>query len=202
MPSGKKRRARLGELARQATAEGLSTVLVFEGPDAAVHDEVTIDLSYKILMQTKKDLGDAFVPTQADEVVRHFQEDLGRKGKRFGAGFYEYPEGGRKYLWPGLAEEYPPADQQPDLEYIQKRLLYIQSVETARCMEEHVVPEAADADVGSILGWGFPPWTGGTLSLIDTVGLETFVEECAVLAERHGPRFAPPDWLRQRSSAR
>jgi 3-hydroxyacyl-CoA dehydrogenase/enoyl-CoA hydratase/3-hydroxybutyryl-CoA epimerase len=69
-------------------------------------------------------------------------------------------------------------------------------------MEEHVVPEAADADVGSILGWGFPPWTGGTLSLIDTVGLETFVEECAVLAERHGPRFAPPDWLRQRSSAR
>jgi 3-hydroxyacyl-CoA dehydrogenase/enoyl-CoA hydratase/3-hydroxybutyryl-CoA epimerase len=168
----------------------------------AVHDEVTIDLSYKILMQTKKDLGDAFVPTQADEVVRHFQEDLERKGKRFGAGFYEYPEGGRKYLWPGLAEEYPPADQQPDLEYIQKRLLYIQSVETARCMEEHVVPEAADADVGSILGWGFPPWTGGTLSLIDTVGLETFVEECAVLAERHGPRFAPPDWLRQRSSAR
>jgi 3-hydroxyacyl-CoA dehydrogenase/enoyl-CoA hydratase/3-hydroxybutyryl-CoA epimerase len=168
----------------------------------AVHDEVTIDLSYKILMQTKKDLGDDFVPAQADEVVRHFQEDLERKGKRFGAGFYEYPEGARKYLWPGLEEEYPPSDQQPDLDYIQKRLLYVQSVETARCMEEDVVPEPADADVGSILGWGFPPWTGGTLSLIDTIGLETFVEECTALAERHGPRFAPPDWLRQRSSAR
>jgi len=168
----------------------------------AVHDEVTIDLSYKILMQTKKDLGDDFLPTQADEVVRHFQEDLKRRGKRFGAGFYEYPEGARKYLWPGLAEEYPPAPEQPELEYIQRRLLYIQSVEAARCTEEGVVPEPADADVGSILGWGFPPWTGGTLSLIDTVGVRDFVDQCDALAEQHGPRFAPPDWLRQRSSAR
>jgi len=168
----------------------------------AVHDEVTIDLSYKILMQTKKDLGDKFVPAQADEVVRHFQEDLQRKGKRFGAGFYEYPKDGRKYLWPGLEQEYPPAEKQPEVEYIQKRLLYVQSVETARCMEEGVVPEPADADVGSILGWGFPPWTGGTLSLIDTVGIGKFVSECEALAERHGPRFAPPEWLRQRASAR
>jgi len=168
----------------------------------AVHDEVTIDLSYKILMQTKKDLGDKFVPTQADDVVRHFQEDLERKGKRFGAGFYEYPKDARKYLWPGLEQEYPPAKEQPDVEYIQKRLLYVQSVETARCMEEGVVPEPADADVGSILGWGFPPWTGGTLSLIDTVGIGNFISECEALAERHGPRFAPPDWLRQRTSAR
>jgi 3-hydroxyacyl-CoA dehydrogenase/enoyl-CoA hydratase/3-hydroxybutyryl-CoA epimerase len=168
----------------------------------AVHDEVTIDLSYKIMMQTKKDLGERFVASGADEVVRHFQEDLERKGKRFGAGFYEYPEGGRKYLWPGLAEEYPAADEQPSLEAIQERLLYIQALETARCMEEGVVPEAADADVGSILGWGFPPWAGGTLSLIETVGLPAFIEKCEMLAERHGPRFSPPDWLRERTSVR
>ncbi len=168
----------------------------------AVHDEVTIDLSYKIMMQTRKDLGDAFVASGADEVVRHFQEDLQRKGKRFGAGFYEYPEGGKKYLWPGLADEYPPAAEQPGLEAIQKRLLYIQALETARCMAEGVVPEASDADVGSILGWGFPPWTGGTLSLIETVGVGQFVEECEALAERHGKRFSPPDWLRGKTSLR
>jgi 3-hydroxyacyl-CoA dehydrogenase/enoyl-CoA hydratase/3-hydroxybutyryl-CoA epimerase len=168
----------------------------------AVHDEVTIDLSYKIMMQTRKDLGDAFVASDADEVVRHFQEDLQRKGKRFGAGFYEYPEGGKKYLWPGLADEYPPAERQPELEAIQKRLLYVQALETARCMAEGVVPEASDADVGSILGWGFPPWTGGTLSLIETVGVQQFVEECEALAERHGKRFSPPDWLRGKTSLR
>ncbi|UCC15491.1 MAG: enoyl-CoA hydratase/isomerase family protein [Gammaproteobacteria bacterium] len=168
----------------------------------AVHDEVTIDLSYKIMMQTKKDLGDAFVASGADEVVRHFIEDLERKGKRFGAGFYDYPEGAKKHLWPGLAEEYPAAEQQPSVEDIQKRLLYIQALETARCMGEGVVPEAADADVGSILGWGFPPWTGGTLSLIETVGLPAFIAECEKLAERHGPRFSPPEWLRKQTSVR
>ncbi len=168
----------------------------------AVHDEVTIDLSYKIMMQTRKDLGDAYVPVAADEVVRHFQEDLERKGKRFGAGFYEYPRDGKKFLWPGLVEEYPPVDHQPSVGDVRKRLLYVQALETARCMEEGVVDEPADADVGSILGWGFPPWTGGTLSLIDTVGLSRFVEECEQLASRHGPRFSPPDWLRGRSTTR
>lgn len=168
----------------------------------AVHDEVTIDLSYKIMMQTKKDLGDEFVASGADEVVRHFMEDLERKGKRFGAGFYDYPEGAKKHLWPGLAEEYPAAEQQPAVKDIQKRLLYVQALETARCMQEGVVPEAADADVGSILGWGFPPWTGGTLSLIETVGLPAFIAECEALAERHGPRFTPPQWLREQTSLR
>jgi len=168
----------------------------------AVHDEVTIDLSYKIMMQTKKDLGDEFVASGADEVVRHFMEDLERKGKRFGAGFYDYPEGAKKHLWPGLAQEYPAAEQQPAVKDIQKRLLYVQALETARCMQEGVVPEAADADVGSILGWGFPPWTGGTLSLIETVGLAAFIAECETLAERHGPRFTPPEWLREQTSLR
>ena len=168
----------------------------------AVHDEVTIDLSYKIMKQTRKDMGDAYVPSAADEVIVRFVEEFKRPGKRFGAGFYEYPEGGKKFLWPGLAEAFPPAETQPSVAEIQQRLLSIQSLETARCMEEGVVTDPADADIGSVFGWGFPPWTGGTLSYIDTVGVTAFVDECERLAGELGPRFAPPDWLRQRSSVR
>jgi 3-hydroxyacyl-CoA dehydrogenase/enoyl-CoA hydratase/3-hydroxybutyryl-CoA epimerase len=168
----------------------------------AVHDEVTIDLSYKIMKQTMHDLGDDYVASGADDVIRHFVEDLKRPGKRFGAGFYDYPEGGRKHLWAGLADEYPPAPTQPPVAEIQKRLLHIQALETARCMEEGVVSEPADADVGSVFGWGFPAWTGGTLSYIDTVGLKTFLAECEALTESCGSRFAPAEWLRGKTSVR
>ncbi len=138
----------------------------------AVHDEVTIDLSYKIMKQTQKDMGEAYVASAADDVIVRFVEEFKRPGKRFGAGFYDYPEGSKKFLWPGLADAFPPAATQPTVAEIQQRLLYIQSLETARCMEEGVVTETADADIGSVFGWGFPPWTGGTLSYIDTVGIE------------------------------
>jgi 3-hydroxyacyl-CoA dehydrogenase/enoyl-CoA hydratase/3-hydroxybutyryl-CoA epimerase len=168
----------------------------------AVHDEVTIDLSYKIMKQTRKDMGDAYVSSAADQVIVRFIEEFKRPGKRFGAGFYEYPKDGKKFLWPGLAEAFPLAESQPSVAEIQQRLLYIQSLETARCMEEGVVTEPADADIGSVFGWGFPPWTGGTLSYIDTVGVGTFVSECERLERELGPRFAPPEWLRQRSSVR
>ena len=126
----------------------------------------------------------------------------GRPLDRMGAGFYDYPEGAKKHLWPGLAEEYPPKDEQPAVAAIQQRLLYIQALETARCMEEGVVTDPADADVGSVFGWGFPPWTGGTLSYVDTVGLKTFLSDCEGLAETCGPRFSPPDWLKGKTSVR
>jgi 3-hydroxyacyl-CoA dehydrogenase/enoyl-CoA hydratase/3-hydroxybutyryl-CoA epimerase len=168
----------------------------------AVHDEVTIELSYKIMKQTAADLGDAYVSSGADDVVRHFVENLDRKGKRFGAGFYEYPEGGKKFLWPGLAGEYAEAETQPSVEVIQERLLHMQALESARCMEENVVTNAPEGDIGSIFGWGFPPWTGGTLSYIDTIGVEQFVADCERLAAAHGDRFKPSDWLRGRASMR
>ena len=168
----------------------------------AVHDEVTIELSYKIMKQTATDLGDAYVSSGADDVVRHFVENLDRKGKRFGAGFYEYPEGGKKFLWPGLADEYPEAETQPGVAVIQERLLHMQALESARCMEENVVTNAPEGDIGSIFGWGFPPWTGGTLSYIDTIGVEQFVADCERLAAAHGDRFKPSDWLRGRASMR
>jgi 3-hydroxyacyl-CoA dehydrogenase/enoyl-CoA hydratase/3-hydroxybutyryl-CoA epimerase len=131
--------------------------------------------------------------------VDRFVKQLKRLGKRFGAGFYDYPAGAKKHLWPGLADEYPVQARQPAATEIQTRLLTIQALESARCMEENVITDPADADLGSILGWGFPPWTGGTISYIETVGLKEFVANCDRLARAHGDRFKVSDALRARS---
>jgi 3-hydroxyacyl-CoA dehydrogenase/enoyl-CoA hydratase/3-hydroxybutyryl-CoA epimerase len=165
----------------------------------AVSDEVSIELQYKVMKQTRADLGEKYQPGVADEVMRHFVEDLKRLGRKSGGGFYEYPKEGRKYLWPGLRSEYPPATKQPTLEEVKRRLLYIQALETARCFEEGVLTSAAEADLGSILGWGFPAWTGGTLSFIDTIGVAQFVADCRKLAKLHGPRFKPSRGLLARA---
>jgi len=166
----------------------------------AVHDEVSLELSAKIYKQTRADLGDQYTGPSAIAVALKFVEELDRKGKKAGKGFYDYPKDGRKFLWPGIAEVYPPAAQQPDVAEVKQRLLYVQALEAFRCLEEGVVTEPADADIGSILGWGYPPWTGGTLSYIETVGLKTFVAECDRLAAAYGPRFAAPDALRERAA--
>ena len=165
----------------------------------AVMDEVTLDLGYKITMQNAKDQGESYIFDSGFPVIRKFVEELDRKGKRFGKGFYEYPEGEKKYLWPGLAELYPVKQEQPPVQEVIDRLLYRQALETARCFEEGVLDHPADADIGSIFGWGFPPWTGGTLSFIDTVGIRHFVAECDRMTEAYGPRFAVSDWLRERA---
>ncbi len=189
-------------------AEGINPALIENGAKMAglpvgplaVMDEVTLDLGYKITMQAAADQGDDYTFDSGFPVIRKFVEDLDRKGKRFGKGFYEYPEGEKKYLWPGLAGHYPLAEEQPPVEEVKNRLLYRQALETARCLEEGVLNHPADADIGSIFGWGFPPWTGGTLSFIDTVGIGHFVEECDRMAKAYGPRFAVSDWLRQRAA--
>jgi 3-hydroxyacyl-CoA dehydrogenase/enoyl-CoA hydratase/3-hydroxybutyryl-CoA epimerase len=165
----------------------------------AVADEVTIDLQWKVIKQTEADLGRKFVKPAAYDVVQKFVEELKRPGRRFGGGFYDYPQDARKHLWAGLADVYPRAAQQPSADEVIKRIMYIQALETTRCMEEGVVTTAAEADLGSILGWGFPAWTGGTLSYIDTVGIRNFVAECDRLAKRYGKRFKPSKWLRERA---
>lgn len=162
----------------------------------AVTDEVSLELSWHITQQTQADLGEAYVASPADEVIRLFVEELGRKGRRAGAGFYDYPEGAEKHLWPGLREQFPRAQDQLEPEEVRKRLLYAQALETVRCLDEGVVTHAADADIGSVFGWGFPPYTGGTLSFIETTGLPEFVAEADRLAEAYGPRFAVPESLR------
>ena len=165
----------------------------------AVMDEVTLELGYKITMQAAADAGDDYEYASAFPVMRKFVEELDRKGKRFGKGFYDYPEGGKKHLWPGLAGIYPQASEQPPVQEVIDRLLYRQALETARCFEEGVLNHPADADIGSIFGWGFPPWAGGTLSFIDTVGIRRFVAECDRMTKVYGSRFEVSDWLRQRA---
>ena len=187
-------------------AEGVSPALIDNagkmagmpvGP-LALADEVSLDLMHKVSTQTQKDLGDKYVSSPRDGVVAKMVEELGRVGKREAKGFYEYPEGGKKHLWKGLSEHFSelPEDQQPSVEEVIKRLMYIQSVETARCMEENVVTTAADADVGSILGWGFAPSKGGAISQIHTLGVDNFVNECDRMAQSYGARFTPPKLLR------
>jgi 3-hydroxyacyl-CoA dehydrogenase / enoyl-CoA hydratase / 3-hydroxybutyryl-CoA epimerase len=194
--------AMLAEGVKPALIENAAKMAGMPVGPLAVSDEVTLDLSYKIMKQTRKDLGEAYQPHPADAVITRFHDELKRLGKRYGAGFYAYPEGGRKHLWPGLAEIYPPAPEQPDVEAVKKRLLYIQSLETARCLEEGVVTDPADADVGSIFGWGFPAWTGGTASLIDTVGIDVFLAECDRMADAFGEHYRPSQWLRARAGIR
>jgi 3-hydroxyacyl-CoA dehydrogenase / enoyl-CoA hydratase / 3-hydroxybutyryl-CoA epimerase len=168
------------------------------GPLALV-DEVTLELPWKIVQEAKAALGEKFVKPCAYEVMRRMLEDYKRPGKRYGKGFYEYPQSGAKRLWSGLGAAFPPSATQPRIEELKRRFLYVQSLETARCIEEGVVMHPADADIGSLLAWGFPAWTGGPLSVIDTVGITDFVAECRVMAERYGTRFAPSAWLEARA---
>jgi 3-hydroxyacyl-CoA dehydrogenase / enoyl-CoA hydratase / 3-hydroxybutyryl-CoA epimerase len=192
-------------------AEGVSPALIDNagriagmpvGP-LALADEVSLDLMAKVRRQTKADLGAAYEGNAKSEALIDLMvEKLGRLGKKVGKGFYDYPtDGGKKRLWPGLATHFPPAAEQPDLDEVKRRLLYVQSIETARCLEENVVIDPRDADVGAILGWGFPPFLGGTVSQIQTVGAARFVAECDRLAQRHGKRFAPPKLLRDMAAS-
>ncbi len=166
----------------------------------ALADEVSIELVHKIASQTRKDLGDQYVPRAADQVAALMVDKLGRLGKKCGHGFYEYPADARKHLWSGLAEHFPVLAEQPSLETVIERLMLIQSLETVRCLEEGVLTSPADADVGAILGWGYPPFRGGPIGQIHTLGVANFVAACDRLAEQCGARFRPSESLRKKSA--
>jgi 3-hydroxyacyl-CoA dehydrogenase/enoyl-CoA hydratase/3-hydroxybutyryl-CoA epimerase len=165
----------------------------------AVTDEVTLELANKIGKETAAALGREYPGNLSEEVLHKMVDELDRKGKRFGKGFYDYPADAKKHLWDGLAGHFPVADEQPEVSELKKRFLTIQALETARCFEEGVLTHAEDADIGSIFGWGFPPYTGGTLSYIDTIGIREFVAECDRMAAAYGERFEASDWLRERA---
>jgi 3-hydroxyacyl-CoA dehydrogenase/enoyl-CoA hydratase/3-hydroxybutyryl-CoA epimerase len=165
----------------------------------AVTDEVTLELANKIGKETAAALGREYPGNLSEEVLHKMVDDLDRKGKRFGKGFYDYPADAKKHLWDGLAGHFPVADEQPEVSELKKRFLTIQALETARCFEEGVLTHPEDADIGSIFGWGFPPYTGGTLSYIDTVGIREFVADCDRMAATYGERFEVSDWLRARA---
>ena len=163
----------------------------------AVGDEVAIDLSYKVGMATRKALGDKYVPSPADGFVETMVEKLERFGRKNGKGAYDYPtDGSPKHLWPGLAEHFPLADDQPSVDEVKSRLMVRMAVECARCFEEGVLRDTASGDIGAIFGWGFAPFTGGPFSFIDTMGVDEFVAEADRLAQAYGARFTPPQLLR------
>lgn len=165
----------------------------------ALSDEVAIDLIWKIVKAARKDLGDAGVEPRQERLLDLMVEKHGRLGRKNGKGFYDY-DGKDKRLWPDLGAALDAPDIDPDavdVGELQDRILAAQALEAARCVEENVVTDVREADVGSILGFGFAPYTGGTLSYIDGLGTAEFVAQCDRLAEKHGPRFAPNGLLRE-----
>jgi 3-hydroxyacyl-CoA dehydrogenase / enoyl-CoA hydratase / 3-hydroxybutyryl-CoA epimerase len=125
--------------------------------------------------------------------------EIGRPSKLKGAGFYTYDEAGKRgALWEGLTDEFPAADQQPDLKDLKERMLFIEAIETARCFDEGVIGSTAEANIGSIFGIGFPANTGGAAQFIDGyegpdgTGIAAFVARAQELAAAYGERFEPP----------
>jgi 3-hydroxyacyl-CoA dehydrogenase/enoyl-CoA hydratase/3-hydroxybutyryl-CoA epimerase len=162
-----------------------------------VLDSVGNDTPLKIIRAARKDL-DIAEPDAGEKLISWLVEDNGRLGRKSSKGFYDYDEKGKRgRLWPDLiAKRTGGWNSEADVEELKKRFLYAQALESARCFEENVVTDPRDADVGSILGWGFAPFTGGTISFIDMVGPAKFVKECEKLAKAHGERFKPNKLLR------
>ena len=162
-------------------------------------DETSIDLAVKIMTATKAALGDAY-PADAQPVDELFLwlADRGRLGRKANAGFYAYDDAGKRQgLWEGLSERYPQAETQPELQEVQHRLLFAQVLEAVRALEEGVLEDIREGDVGAILGWGFAPWSGGPFSWLDMLGTPYAAARADDLAAAHGPRFACPPLLRE-----
>ncbi|MBZ6379978.1 3-hydroxyacyl-CoA dehydrogenase [Pacificimonas flava] len=196
-----------GTYVQEGTAmlgEGITPALIENGGKhmgmpvgpLAVSDEVSIELGYKVMQQTKKDMGDAYKEGPSDTVVEKMMAE-GRVGRKGGKGYYDYGDAG-KQLWPGLEEAFGAHDrpEQPQVEAVQERLKYRQLVECARCYEEGVLETPQDGDLGAIFGWGFMPYTGGPFSHMDTLGIDHVVRVLDRLAQEHGERFSPPKLLR------
>ncbi|KFC75334.1 Enoyl-CoA hydratase/ 3-hydroxyacyl-CoA dehydrogenase/ 3-hydroxybutyryl-CoA epimerase [Bosea sp. LC85] len=165
----------------------------------SLNDEVAVDLAYKVLKATKAQLGENAVDPAQEKLLAEMVEKHGRLGRKNGKGFYDYPEAGPKRLWPGLAE-LTKSRLDPeliDMQELKERLLVTQALEAARTYEEGVVTDPREADVGSIIGFGFAPYSGGTLSYIDNMGAAVFVKLCEKLARTHGERFKPNRQLKR-----
>jgi 3-hydroxyacyl-CoA dehydrogenase/enoyl-CoA hydratase/3-hydroxybutyryl-CoA epimerase len=186
-------------------AQGVSPELIEQGgeasgmpvPPLALSDAVALDLIHQINVQTREDLGEAYRQSAGYDLIGRLVEDMGRTGKKTGKGFYDYADDGAKQLWPGLAQAIGGKAMASTVEDVRDRLLTAQALETVRALEQGVITDPSEADVGAILGWGFAPWTGGPLAYIDTQGTAAFVTRCDELADRyHSERLRPPRALR------
>ena len=190
--------AMLGEGVSAAMIENQARQAGMPVGPLAVSDEVSLSLMAHIRAQTQADLAEEGKPAPlhpAFAVIERMLETHQRPGKAAGGGFYDYPAGGRKQLWPGLKSAFTEAAEQPQAQEIRDRLLFIQAIETVRCLEEGVLTSVADANIGSVFGIGFAAWSGGALQFINQYGVARFVARARELAERHGERFAPPSLL-------
>ena len=186
-------------------AEGVSPVLIdnaarqlgFPVGPIQLCDETSIDLGAKIARATKAAMGDAYPDSPADDLI-FWLESEGRLGRKASAGFFDYDaKGKRTEYWKGMQEKYPLAEDQPSLTEVQERLMFAQVLESVRALEEGVLEDIREGDVGAVLAWGFAPWSGGPLSWLDIIGTPYAAERCDQLTEAYGARFATPPLLRE-----
>ena len=192
--------AMLAEGIHPASIENAAVLSGMPVGPLAVSDEVSLTLMSHIREQSQKDhqnAGKTWDTHPAEKVIDQMLTEFSRPGKAKGAGFYEYPVKGKKYLWPGLVEHF--VDQEHTLtiplQDLKDRLLFVQALETVRCLEEGVLTSVKDANIGSIFGIGFAPWTGGAIQYINQYGIREFVLRAEDLASRYGSRFQPPKML-------
>jgi 3-hydroxyacyl-CoA dehydrogenase/enoyl-CoA hydratase/3-hydroxybutyryl-CoA epimerase len=196
--------AMLGEGIHPSSIENAGVLSGMPVGPLAISDEVSMSLMQHIRDQSKKDTeaaGKAWNAHPAETVIDQMVGTHNRKGKAAGAGFYEYPESGKKHLWPELESLY--VDQAKaratDLQDLKDRILFIQAIETVRCLEEGVLRTVEDANIGSIFGIGFAPWTGGAIQFINQYGVRAFAERAKDLAGQFGERFNPPALLLEKA---
>lgn len=168
----------------------------------AIQDEVSLSLTEHITEQTRKDLqaeGKDLPIRPSEALTKSLIHDHNRKGKAAGAGFYDYPEGGKKHLWAGLSQWLKPEVTISEQEMID-RILFVQALDTVRCLEEGVLESVQDANIGSIFGIGFAPWTGGAIQFLNQYGLEKAVKRAEELTAKYGERFTPPQLLKDKAT--
>ena len=188
--------AMLGEGVEPASIEHAGSQAGYPAPPLQLSDELNMELMHKIAVASRKgveDAGGTYHAHPAEAVVEKMI-GLGRPSRLSGAGFYEYADGNRTQLWPGLREEFASGTSKPPLQDMIDRMLFAEALETQKCFDEGVIETTADANIGSIMGIGFPPWTGGAAQFITGYpgGKDAFVARAQELAAKYGDRFNPP----------
>ncbi|HEY6422579.1 MAG TPA: 3-hydroxyacyl-CoA dehydrogenase NAD-binding domain-containing protein [Pseudonocardiaceae bacterium] len=198
--------AMLAEGAPPASIEQATLQAGYPAPVLQLVDELTLTLARKIREQTRLGVeaaGGTWTPHPADAIVDRMVQEFSRPGRSGGAGFYDYSDGKRTQLWPGLEEHFGPFRPEAiPFEDMKERMLFIEALETVKCFDEGVITSVPDANIGSIMGIGFPPWTGGVMQYMNGYpgGLPAFVTRAQELAHRYGPRFTPPASLATKPS--
>ncbi|MEU0693934.1 3-hydroxyacyl-CoA dehydrogenase NAD-binding domain-containing protein [Streptomyces niveus] len=190
--------AMVAEGVEPASVEQAAAQAGYPAKVLSLMDELTLTLPRRIRDETRRaveESGGTWTPHPADAVIDRMVDDFGRPGRAGGAGFYDYAEdGGRTGLWPGLREHFTKPDADVPFTDMKERMLFSEALDTVRCLDENVLTTVADANIGSIMGIGFPAWTGGVLQYINGYegGLPGFVARARELAATYGERFSPP----------